>query len=165
MIDFAQEVKVIATIPAHAHSGSVSCVVASVGYVNMENYAKAAIVVTCSSITGAGTMQFRQAKGTSASSQKALSIDGYWTNAAALASASIKNDLYVYTAYTSGSSSQATGTQNGTTMIFQVDDSMLDVANSFNHIGIGCAAANLEFGATIFLYNPRYASETPPTAL
>ena len=165
MIDFGQEVKVVSVIPAHAHSGSASYVVASATCVNMENYAKAAIVINTGSITGAGTLQFRQAKGTSASSQKALSVDGYWTNAAALASASLKNDLYVYTAYASGSSSQATGTQNNTVMIIPIDDSMLSVASSFNHIGVGVAAANLVFSATIYLYGPRYASETPPTAL
>jgi hypothetical protein len=129
----------------------------------MKGYHKALVVAEI----GAGaavTFTFRQAKNVSAASQKALSIDGYYTNAAAVASGSITNDTYVYTAYSSGSSSQATAATSSTTYVFPVDPKAMDVASSFDCIAVAHAAAARILSVTAYLY-PRYAQSVPTVTL
>ena len=155
-----QGTHVVQLIPAHAHSGSAGYVSASTPYISMKGYHGGIFVADMGSITGAVTFKFRQAKDTSGTSQKALSIDGYYTDAAAVASSSITNDTFVYTAYSSGSSSQATGTTNNTLYVFPFQAAQLDATNSFDCVGVAAAAANAVFGVTAILY-PRYEGQVP----
>ena len=157
----SQGVHVVQLIPPHSHSASGSFVSASTTYISMKGYHKALVVADMGAIAGAVTFKFRQATAVAGTGQKALSIDGYYTDAAAVASGSITSDTYVYTAYSgSGSSSQATGTTNNTLYVFPVDIKAMDVANSFDCLGVAAAAANALFGVTVILY-PRYGQEVP----
>lgn len=155
-----QGLHVVQMIPPHAHSGSASWVSASTTYISVKGYHKALFIANMGSITGAVTFKIRQASAVAGTGQKALSIDGYYTDAAAVASSSTTNDTFVYTAYSSGSSSQATGTTNSTLYVFPVDIKAMDAASSFDCIGIAAAAANAIFGVTAILY-PRYPQEVP----
>lgn len=155
-----QGAHIVQLIPPHSHSGSASYVSASTTYISLKGYHGGVFVAEMGNITGAVTFKFRQAKAVAGTSQKALSIDGYYTDAAAVASASVTNDTFVYTAYSSGSSSQATGTTNNTLYVFPFQAQQLDVANSFDCVGVAAAAANALFGVTAILY-PRYEQEVP----
>ena len=155
-----QGVHVVQLIPAHSHSASGSFVSASTTYISVKGYHKALVVADMGAITGAVTFKFRQATAVAGTAQKALSIDGYYTDAAAVASSSTTNDTFVYTAYSTGSSSQATGTTNNTLYVFPIDIKAMDAANSFDCIGVAADAANALFGVTVLLYT-RYAQEVP----
>jgi len=155
-----QGLHVVQLIPPHSHSASGSFVSASTTYISVKGYHKALVVATMGAITGAVTFKIRQATAVAGTGQKALSVDGYYTDAAAVASSSTTNDTYVYTAYSSGSSSQATGTTNNTMYAFPIDIKAMDVANSFDCIGVAAAAANAIFGVNVILY-PRYGQSVP----
>jgi hypothetical protein len=153
-----QGVHVVQMIPAV--SGNTSSYISSATtYISMKGYHKALFVADLGS-GAAVTFKFRQAKTVAGGSQKALLIDGYYENATAVASASVTSDTFIYTAYATGSSSQATAATNSTTYVFPVDAKALSVASSFDCIGIAHAAAVRPLTVTAFLY-PRYAQQIP----
>lgn len=158
-----QGLHVVQLIPPHDHSGSGSYSASSTTYISLKNYHGGVIVANMGTITGAVTFAFKQAKNVSASTPAALSIDGYYTDAAAVASASVTNDTFVYTAYSSGSSSQATGTTNNTVYVFPFKAEQLNQASSYDCIGVAAAAANATFGVTAIL-TPRFGQEVPTPA-
>jgi len=154
----SQGVHVVQLIPPHSHSASASYSASSTTYISMKGYHKALIIANMGAITGAVTFAFNQAQSVSGSTNTTLSVDGYYTDAAAVASSSTTNDTFVYTAYSSGSSSQATGTTSNTTYVFPVDPKAL--AAGYDCIGVAAAAANALFGVVAVLY-PRYAQQVP----
>jgi hypothetical protein len=158
-----QGAHVVQLIPPHNHSGSASWSASSTTYISLKGYHGGVFVANMGAITGAVTFAFKQAKNVSASTPAALSIDGYYTDAAAVASGSTTNDTFVYTAYSSGSSSQATGTTNNTLYVFPFQAAQLNGASSYDCVGVAAAAANAYFGVTAILY-PRYEQQVPTPA-
>lgn len=153
-----QGVHVVQLIPPHSHSASASYSASSTTYISMKGYHKGLVVANMGAITGAVTFAFNQAQSVSGTTNTTLNVDGYYTDAAAVASSSITNDTFVYTAYASGSSSQATGTTNSTLYAFPIDPA--GFAAGYDCVGVAAAAAAAIFGVTIILY-PRYAQSVP----
>lgn len=155
-----QGVHVVQLIPAV--SGNTSSYISSATtYISMKNYHGGLIIAEL----GAGaavTFKMRQAKAVAGTSQKALSFDGHYTNAAAVASASITNDTFIYSS--SASSSTVTAATNNVTYVWPIDTADLDVANSFDCVGIAHAAAARILSVTALLY-PRYGQEVPTVTL
>lgn len=159
-----ENVHLVSLVPPVSLSSSSSFLSATTTYISLKNYMEASIVFLGGVITGAATLKFRQAVNISGSSQKALSVDGMWDNATALGSASTPNDTFAHTVYSSGSSSQSTGTVNNTVKRFPIRASQLDVANGFDCIGVGVAKANALFGVFAILKG-RYPQEVQRPSL
>ena len=141
----------------------------STAYVDMENWGHVDFVVQCAA-KGAGTqaVTLKEAINKSGSSAATMTnTKNYFSNIANAASTSLGNlDGFVKTTLTSGTFNVAASTNNQT-YIIPVDAEHLSRTSAMTHIGIGIAttgAASL-IGAIAILSEPRYAAETPPTAM
>jgi len=134
----AQEGKYYNLIPPDA----ISSAAMSTAYVKMATYDHVDFVITfksCSSIAS-DVVSLKQAINTSGSSSANLVVDGYWSNKAALGSASIANDTYVWTAKSSMSSSGAkfklaSNSTDNQVYIIPVDANMI-TTGTLNHLTI-----------------------------
>ena len=149
----------------------ISAAAFSTAYVNMKNYRHVDFVISVGA-NGAGTKavtlkEAQDVSGTSAATLvPVIPNNHYYSNVAALASASIDNDQMARVALSSGTFNIIASTNNQQ-FVVPVDASILNNSSSMTHIGIGIAttsAASL-VGAIAILSDPRYAQDVPPTAI
>jgi hypothetical protein len=159
-----EQIQHVNLLPAKSISSSAHAVT----YVCLRNYPKGEFIVNMGATGAIGSsvaVSLKQSKSISGSSSAALAIGHYYTNAAAVASASIDNDTWVKTSVgSSGSSFKLTPSTNNIT--YRIPFDAMKLSASYDCVGIGVAktAAATICGVTVNLYGPR--SNGPlPTAL
>ena len=143
----------------------------SVAYISLKNYDAVEFIITMGATGGIGSsvaVTLREAKDTSGTSAANLPIGHYYTNAAAVASASTANDTWVRTTVaSSGATFKLTPSTNNITYTIPVKAEQLSVDSSMDCVGVGVGttgAATL-CGCVAILKGSRYQSSSPPSAL
>jgi len=154
------------TPPAVKSSAGVSAV-----YVELDKYQHVDFVMqfgSCSSIAS-DVVTMKQATSVSGSGSSSLAVNGYYHNRTALGSSSIANDTLTRVAKSSMSSSGkkfklASNSVSNQVYVIPVDAAMLADGKKAAGIAVGtlgkCALA-----ISAILSGPRYASQSPPSAL
>ena len=163
---FAQKAKVVNILPPK----DISAAAHSAAYVDVSNYQKATFFVQMGATGAVGSSKnitFTKAKDTSATSATSLPIVNYWTNAAAIASASIANDTYVKQSAvaSSGNDVALTASSNNIVYIFEYDAD--ELGDGYDAIGVAVATTSAAAicGVTAILTEARYQNSSPPSAL
>lgn len=146
----------------------ISAAAFSTAYVNMENYRHVDFIVSIGA-NGAGTkaVTMKEAINKSGSSAATITaLDHYYTNVAALGSASIANDTFVKTTLASGTFNIAASTDN-IVYIIPADADKLNRSSSMTHLGLGIATTSAACiaGCIAVLSEPRYMAADSPTAI
>lgn len=168
-MNLPQEGKVVnLVVPAVYSSSSVSA-----AYVSMENYGHVDFVIqfgSCSSLAS-DVVTMKQAKSTSGSSSSSLAVNGYYHNRSALGSSSTNNDTLTKVSYSSMSSSGkkfklASNSVSNQLYVIPVDADMLNVDSGLKAAGITISTlGKAALAIQAVLSEPRYAAESPPSAL
>ncbi len=163
-MDLIVENKKIVNLLPHK---DISAAAFSTAFVNMASYNHVDFIVTVGA-NGAGTkaVTVKEAKNTSGSSSAALALPHYYSNAAALGSASIANDTFAKVSMSSGTFNIAASTDN-LVYVIPCDADQLTNASSMTAVGLGIATTSAACiaGCIAVLSEPRYASDSPPSAL
>lgn len=154
-----QEKKIVNLLP---HK-DISAGAFSTAYVNMENYGHVDFIVSIGA-NGAGAKAVTFKESIAGSSSATLALPHYYSNATALGSASIANDTFAKVTMASGTFNIAASTDN---LVYVIPCDADQLTSGKTHVGLGIATTSAACiaGCLAILSEPRYASDSPPSAL